>query len=141
MKMTFGSLLPCCVLTLASTQAVAQATTCKTADPTSARIISAIKSIMSPTNKVRLYAKVPLVSPTEITLVLNDSTCARARDVLNANAYSPDPPPNPLPEWQVYVVQVGTYFATFDPEQRAGEWHIIGFFDSAWNYVGSMIPF
>lgn len=142
MKNTFVGLLLCWAAIGAQSSAWSQTPVCKTAADTSARLTAEVRGIMTPTNKVRLQAKVPVTPPAEISLISDESTCIRALDALNAYIFSTSAnPPSPLPEYPVYVLRVGSYFGVFDPEQRVGEWHIIEFFDSLWNHVGSMLPF
>lgn len=141
MRKTMLGLLFCLGMTAPIT-ASSQTTACKQANDTSTRIISAVKSIMTQTNKVRLRANLPLTPLSDISLITDENVCIQARDAYNAYTYSSNPsPPNPLPAFQFYVLRVGTYFATFDPDDRAGEWHIIDFFDSTWHHVGTMLPF
>lgn len=140
-RKTLGAIVLCWAI-LGPVEAWSQTPICKAANDTSAQIISAVKAIMTPTNKVRLHANVRVAPAAEITLITNDSTCIRALDALNSYTFSGHPAPaDPLPVYPIYVLRVGTYYATFDEEERAGEWHIIDFFDSSWNYVGSMLPF
>jgi len=142
MKNTIVVFVVCCASLAPPTAASSQTPVCKTAADTSARLVAEIKAIMTPTNTFRLHAKVPVTPLSEISLITDENTCIRALEGLNAYIFSTSPnPPNPLPEYPVYVLRVGSYFGVFDPEQRLGEWHIIEFFDSLWNHVGSMLPF
>jgi hypothetical protein len=79
---------------------------------------------------------IPLVSPSEITLVADSATCARAGQVVDSLLHVWNPTAT-IPAWQVplYVFKIGTSYATMDrstPNQPA---YWVKFFTPLWGFT------
>jgi len=79
---------------------------------------------------------IPLVSPSEITLVADSATCALAGQAVDSLLHAWHPTAT-IPPWQVplYVFKIGTSYATMDrsvPNQPA---YAVMFFTPLWAYT------
>ena len=107
----------------------AQTPACIPADTTSLALVSAINSIMTASNVVRVKVQIPIVPASEVSLIADEAVCAKARDALNTYIQATSPgAPNPMPARPLYVVRVGTYFATLDSSVGARRVESVGFF-------------
>jgi hypothetical protein len=117
--------------------------TCHTADDNSSRVIYILNRIMaSDLSAGRDSLGLPLVSPSEVTLVTDSVVCARAGQatdslvrVWNPTTQVPPNSTNPL-----YVFKIGTSYGVLDlnsPNEGAHYLFLL-FFGALWNY-SSMI--
>lgn len=120
--------------------AAAHSQSCHAADSVSAAAIAEVNSMMGPSDTLRNSLQVPLVSTNQIALVTTESTCARAILAVDSVVHATNPnAPISLPSRSLYVITVGTYTAIVDPIANVDGWVPLYFFDSAWNFVNTLI--
>lgn len=138
----FGILLSVsAVLSLSSSLAGAQ-NTCHAADMNSARFIQSLNSMMAPdASAFRAKLQMPLVLSSQIFLVSNSTTCARAGlaqdSIVKVWVPTATHPPTTAP---LYVIQIGTSFAVEDlnSPRSGGEYGMVFIFGPLWEYRGSI---
>lgn len=111
--------------------------TCHAADENSAAVIDAINRVMdSGQAQARLDLGVPLVPPSEITLVADSATCARAGQAVDSLLHVWNPTAT-IPSWQtpLYVFKIGTSYAAMDRSTPNQDAYWVMFFTSAWAFT------
>jgi hypothetical protein len=120
--------------------ALAQAT-CHAADEHSADVINQITSLMGSDVDAQTRSEfgVTLVSPSEITLVTDSATCARAGQVVDSLLHVWHPTAT-IPPWQtpLYVFKIGTSYATMDRGDPNQTGYGVMFFTPLWEYKTEM---
>jgi hypothetical protein len=113
--------------------------TCHVADENSAAVIHQITRMMDSDvgqTQTRLEFGVPLVPPSEITLVSDSATCARAGQAIDSLLHVWNPtatvPPWPAP---LYVFKIGTSYAAMDRSDTNADSYWVIFFTSAWAFT------
>ena len=122
--MTYLLLLTGLLVAVHGIQAGAQSNTCHTAGNKSAFVIMAVNALMKPESaQLRTRFGLSLVSRTQIVLVSDSATCARAGQALDSlvRAWTPNQPHPAANSNSLYVVQVGSYFAVVDENDRPPE--------------------
>jgi hypothetical protein len=118
------------------------AQSCMSADTSSSRIITTIQRIVTGTSKAaqtRAMLHLPSLSASQVTLVSNDTSCARARQAQDSLVHATNTDaPTVMPFRPLYVIKLGTYNALVDPTARSERDFMLGFFDPAWVYLGSI---
>lgn len=122
----------------------AHAQSCKSADSETASMLADLQHIADTTDashaRLRAKLKMPATNAAQITLVADDSTCARARQALDSLIHATNmSAPNPLPVRPLYVIRVGSVTAVRDPNGKAGEYSPIFIFDPFWSFSGSIL--
>jgi hypothetical protein len=137
----FGILLMSVVLSLSSSLARAQ-NTCHAGDMNSARFNQSLGSMMaSDASAFRAKLQMPLVPSSQIFLVSNPTTCARAGlaadSIVKVWVPNATHPPTIAP---LYVIQIGDSFAVADlnSPQSGGEYGMLFIFGPLWEYRGSI---
>lgn len=133
-------------LAVAAVPSLTMAQSCKAADSQSASMLIGLRQTAdtADTESVVLRSKLQIhaVPAAQVTLVSDDSTCARARQALDSVIHATNPNAlNPLPARALYVMRVGSVTAVRDPAARAGEYSPIEFFDSRWSSLGTMLGY
>lgn len=111
--------------------------TCHAADQHSADVINQINRMMdSDQAQARLDFGVPLVAPSEITLVAGSATCARAGEAVDSLLHVWNPTATIRP-WQtpLYVFKIGTSYAAMDRSTPNRPEYWVIFFTSAWAFT------
>ena len=154
--MRINSLILLSTIAIASitSRADAQTKACRPADGYGQGMVAELKKLVTTTDPSEVAARdsfyhVPVVSTTEISLVINQSTCRRAAKALtawedsnppvitSAAKVSPSAAPARTPSRQVVVAKHGTYWAVEDPDRRPdGRYLTVVIFDSQWKQVG-----
>lgn len=120
--------------------ALAQAT-CHAADEHSADVINQITGMMDSwvDAQTRSEFGVSLVSPSEITLVSDSATCARAGEVVDSLLHVWHPTAT-IPPWQapLYVFKIGSSYATMDRSNPDQPGYGVMFFTPLWSYKTEM---
>lgn len=115
--------------------------TCHAADEHSADVIHQITSIMDSDvdDQTRSEFGVTLVSPSDITLVADSATCARAGEVVDSLLHVWHPTVT-IPPWQapLYVFKIGTSYATMDRGDPNQTGYGLMFFTPLWEYKVQM---
>jgi hypothetical protein len=139
---TFGRLLSVSVVLSLSSFPVRAQNTCHAADMNSARFIQSLNSMMAPdASAFRAKLQMSLVSPSQIVLVSDSTTCARAGlaqdSIVKIWVPTARHPPTTAP---LYVIQIGTSFAVADLNSpRSGsEYGMVLIFGPLWEYRGSI---
>lgn len=119
-----------------------RAQSCIAPDTASARIIATIQRIVTGTTKAaqsRAVLHIPSLTASQVTLVTDEVSCARARQAQDSLVHATNPnAPSSLPARALYVVKLGTYNALVDPGARTEGDAMLGFFDPNWAYLGSI---
>lgn len=124
-----------CSFRAASAQNATSTSLCRPADQQSAGLIDYIKALETTTDSEQVNARnniyhLPVVSTTQIALVTDARTCAKA-----SAAYGP--PTGSTTSPLVYVIQLGkSGYAVLDPTQLAGEYRTVMIFDRQWKKLG-----
>ena len=127
------------VAMLLLTVAPVDAQTCRPADDVSRSLIAYLKAVVVTTDSAERVArdsiyKIPVVSPSSITLITSARTCSEAAQALtNAEVVKNTNPRS------VTVVAVGSkYYAVEDPTWLVGERQLrtVRIFDARWKPVG-----
>ena len=122
---------------LVARPALAQAT-CHTADEHSADVIYQITHMMDSDVDAQTRSEfgVSLVAPSEITLVADSATCARAGEVVDSLLHVWHPT-NTIPPWQtpLYVFKIGASYATMDRSIPNQPGYGVMFFTPLWAYT------
>lgn len=111
--------------------------TCHTADEHSATVIYQITRLMDSNQaQARLEFGVPLVAPSEITLVADSATCARAGQAVDSLLYVWHPTAT-IPPWQapLYVFKIGTSYAAMDRSTPNAPAYRVLFFTAVWAHT------
>ncbi len=112
-------------------------TVCRASDATSANLVQQITSMLTVGDALRISLTVPVVSSSQVTLVSDSTLCGRALQVQDSvisasnSAYTA-----PFPSRTLYVVKVGTYYASLDTHDNTAEWKSVYFWDDHWRFVG-----
>jgi hypothetical protein len=86
---------------------------------------------------LRISLSVPVVSSSRVTLVSDSTTCARALQVQDSVIAASNPSyVTPYPSRNLYVIQVGTYYASLDTHANKAEWKSVYFWDDQWRFLG-----
>jgi hypothetical protein len=112
---------------------------CRPADDVSRSLIAYLKAVVVTSDSAERVArdsiyKIPVVSPSSITLVTTARTCSDAAQALrNAEVVK-----NPNPRSVTVVAVGGKYYAVEDPTWLVGERQMrtVRMFDSRWKPVG-----
>jgi hypothetical protein len=128
------------MLVVSSRSATAQST-CHVADRNSARFIQGLNAMMDSSQAAfRAKLQMPLVTSSQIVLVSDSATCARAGlaadSIVKVFVPGATPPPSTDP---LYVIRVGTSFALADlnsPSLEHFQWVFI--FGPLWEYRGTI---
>jgi len=133
-------------LAAAAVPRLAISQSCKTADSQSASMLIGLRKLADTTGTeyivLRSKLQTAAVSAAQVTLVSDDSTCARARQALDSLIHANNPNAlNPLPPRALYVMRVGSVTAVRDPAGRAGEYSPILFLDYRWSFLGTMLGY
>jgi hypothetical protein len=125
------------LLLLISDPATAQSR-CRAADANSAHFLRVIGLMMMPEHSIsRTSNHLPLVNPSEITLVADSTVCSRAGQAMDSLGHARDGitrPPSTIP---LFVFQIGTSHAVVDllsPNDNDAD--LIYFFGPSWNFSG-----
>ncbi len=111
--------------------------TCHAADDNSAAVIYQISLMMDSSHaQARSEFGVPLVQPSDIALVSDSATCARAGQAVDSLLHAWNPTAT-IPPWStpLYVFKIGTSYAAMDrstPNQSA---YWVLFFTSTWAFT------
>lgn len=113
-------------------------TQCRGPDALSAQLISYLQLLVTATDTGTITRRqtwgLPATSSSNVTLVTDSRTCAKAAD-----AYSADEDTlNPVAGRQAYVIKVATVYVVWDPTVRAGEWGAYRTLDSRFNVIASI---
>lgn len=125
-------ILSICLPVVANSQVV-----CRPADDLSANLIQQLSDMLTTGDSLRMSLTVPVVPASQVTLVTNEATCTRAREVQDSviassnSSYLPPYPSRPL-----YVVSVGTYYASLDTSNSEAEWRSVYIWDDHWRFLG-----
>ncbi len=126
-----------CLAALTSSDLNGQ-TTCRAADEDSDHFLRVLKA--SNNNPVlRARFSLPLVTPTQITLVSDPVVCARAGEAMIALArtWVPTAPDGPPPTTPLYVFRVGTSYAVVNLDSgNTADADFIFYFSPTWNHTG-----
>lgn len=126
------------VLVLYSANGHAQ--NCKTADATSAAMISQLNEMMTGDSTIRVNLQLPVTNSSQIVFVSTDSVCLRARQALDSLTHATNPSsPSTIPARALYVISVGGYVAVADPTDGASGWLPMYIFDPLWSFLQSLI--
>lgn len=107
---------------------------CRPADDTSLSIILQLKQWVTTQNPERISERdnifhVPVVPANQITLVTNETICARViRAYTEYQGYTPA---------RLYVIKMGSSgYAGYDPDKHGGEFTAVSIFDSSYVHIG-----
>lgn len=115
--------------------------TCHAADVNSAHFIQTLKAVMDTSHSVlRAKLNLPLVSPSQITLVTDPAICARAGLAADSifKVWEPTATLDPTTD-PIYVITIGTSFAVADlnnPDDSSFDWVFV--FGPLWEYRGGI---
>ena len=73
-------------------------------------------------HETRLGDSLPLMPPSQVTVVADVAVCRRAIEAVNAAHDVPDPAAAPYVTTQVLVLRAGSVYVVADPDRKAGEW-------------------
>lgn len=124
-------------LVAAAPVAASAQTACRNSDQTSANLIQQISSMLTADDSVRIALNVPVVPTSQVALVTDEGTCTRVLQVQDSVIAESNPsylPPYPLRA--LYVVQIGTYYASLDTNANTAEWKSLYFWDDHWRFLG-----
>ncbi|HEV7388799.1 MAG TPA: hypothetical protein VGN73_09315 [Gemmatimonadaceae bacterium] len=110
---------------------------CHAADDNSAAVIYQISLMMDSTHaQARSEFGVPLVQPSEIALVSDPATCARAGQAVDSLVHVWNPSAT-TPPWStpLYVFRIGTSYAAMDRSTLNQPAYWVLFFTSAWAFT------
>ena len=125
-----------CVAALLPVLASAQ-TICRPADDLSGNLIQQISEMLTTTDSLRISLGVPVVPSSQVSLATDEPTCTQALHVQDSViAASNSAYLAPYPLRQLYVVRVGTYFASLDTSGNTAEWKSVYFWDDHWRFLG-----
>lgn len=140
MKYLLAGLL--CVMITSASRVQGQSR-CHGPDRYSAVLLASFRSMMSPAGApVRARVSLPVVPPSEIVLVADSATCARAIAAADSmmTVWNPSDPPaaNTTP---FYVMRVGTFYAVADLSvpQPNSEFAPVFVFGPAWVWRGMLV--
>jgi hypothetical protein len=147
MKLPTFTVAALMLLSLGSTvPAAAQASACRPADATSARMLQWVKGIATGSGAqqaaLRAEMKIPLVSATQVTYVTDKTVCSKAVSPYNSITGIGDSTAGTAiaPSGELYVVKAGTVYVVWDPVKVAGEYALYVTLNSKftvlWNGVG-----
>lgn len=114
--------------------------TCHAADKHSADVIYQINRMMDSSEaQARLNFGVPLVALSEISLVADSATCARAGEAVDSLLHVWNPTAT-IPPWQtpLYVFRIGTSYAAMDRSTPNRPEYWVIFFTSAWAFTAAL---
>lgn len=152
--MRINTLLFLSTIAIASvtSRADAQSKSCRPADFYGPALVAELTKRVTTTDPEEIAARdsfyhIPVVSPTAISLVTNESTCSRAAKALttfeNSGVVTAVASTGKVsasaarPTRQVIVVKLGTYWAVEDPSAPPiGHFLTVVIFDSKWRQVG-----
>jgi len=110
---------------------------CHGADEHSASVIYQINRMMDSSGaQARVDFGVPLVPSSEITLVADSATCARAGQAVDSVLHVWNPTAT-IPAWQtpLYVFKIGTSYAAMDRSTPSQDAYWVMFFTSGWAFT------
>jgi hypothetical protein len=112
--------------------------TCLSGD-TNARLVEFFQGVVAPTtagdSSIRQTLGLAAVTPTQVTIVTDATTCTKAAVALSKLAAVPKK------TYALNVVRVGTLYAVFDPTRRTGQWEPVSVFDSHWGLLETYLNF
>lgn len=111
---------------------------CRGPDAVSAQLISYLQDLVTATDTGTVARRqtwgLPATSSSNVTLVIDSRTCAKAAD-----AYSADEDTlNPMVGRQAYVVKVATLYVVWDPTVRVGEWNAYRIMDNKFKVTAAI---
>ena len=113
-------------------------TQCRGPDALSAQLISYLQLLVAATDTGTIMRRqtwgLPAASSSNVTLVTDSRTCAKAAD-----AYSADEDTlKPMAGRQAYVIKVATVYVVWDPSVRVGEWSSYRTMDRKFKVIASI---
>lgn len=120
-----------------------RAQSCLPADAQSGLVIATVKRLVTGTSQgtaqSRTMLHLPNLLASQVTIVTNDTLCVRARQAEDSVVHATNSSaPAELPVRGLYVIKLGDYNAVVDPGAKSEGHIMIGFFDPAWKYLGSI---
>jgi len=90
-------------------------------------------------NQTRISLQLPSVTASQILLVTDSTVCARALQVLDSviHVVNPNAPAN-IPARGLYVINIGSFIAVSDPNDRSEGRMFVNFFDAAWTWLSNL---
>lgn len=121
-----------------TTRRVRTTTQCRGPDALSAQLISYLQVLVTGTDTATITRRqawgLPATSASNVTLVTDSRTCAKAAD-----AYSADEDTlSPMVGRQAYVVKVATLYVVWDPTVHVGEWSPYRIMDNKFKVTGTI---
>lgn len=109
---------------------------CHGPDRMSAVLLADFRSMMTPAGaEVRAKLSLPVVPASEIVLVADSATCARAIQAADSmmTVWTPADPPGPI-TYPIYVMRIGTSYAIVDlsDDSSTSEYASVFFFGPDW---------
>jgi len=110
---------------------------CHPADNLSANLIQQISGMLTTSDSLRISLTVPVVASSQVILASDEATCGRALQVQDSviaqsnSSYLP-----PYFSRSLYVIKVGTYYASLDTNGNKAEWKSVYFWDDHWRFLG-----
>jgi hypothetical protein len=112
-------------------------TICRGSDRTSVNLIQQIASMLTVGDPLRVSLTVPVVPSSQVTLVSDSTICSRALQVQDSViAESDSDYTAPFPTRTLYVIKIGTYYASLDTHDNTSEWKSVYFWDDHWRFLG-----
>jgi hypothetical protein len=107
---------------------------CQPYDANAEQLYQQVVRIATSTDSVYVAMRakfgIPQTPLNQIERVNDKTTCGKAVSAINSTMSTP------RLERTIYLLRVGTNYATIDPAERAGEWRPIFFFNGSWRYLG-----
>jgi hypothetical protein len=133
---TVASLLVMCAGTSA-TSAHRSVAACRSADATSATVISILQTLATSTKPADVALKdslhLSIRRASDVSLITDEQTCIRAAGEMD-KLWQTGPTTR-----QVYVFKVGSDFGVEDPVAGSGEHQGLAFFDRKWAYKSLLV--
>ncbi|HLQ23610.1 MAG TPA: hypothetical protein VK132_10410 [Gemmatimonadales bacterium] len=129
-----------------SSPAQGQTSACRPADAVSAGLVADLQRIASGTDStnagLRSLLQIPQVATSQVTYVTNKTTCNKALTPYNTATHATDANTGAEvdpPSGQLYVVQVGTVYAVWDPVKMVGEYRSYVTLDSKFKVLANTL--
>jgi hypothetical protein len=112
--------------------------TCRS-DYVNSRLVEFFQGVVAPTtagdSAIRQTLGLTGVTPAQVTVVTDATTCTKAASALSKLAEVPKS------TYSLNVVRVGTSYAVFDPTRATGQWEPVSVFDSRWRLLETYLNF
>ena len=112
--------------------------TCRN-DYRNGRLVEFFKGVIAPTtagdSAIRQTLALGNVTPAQVTVVTDASTCTKAAAAMSKLAAVP------RSTYALNIVRAGTLYAVVDPTRRTGQWEPMSVFDSKWKLLETYLNY